>query len=190
MSLISHSLGRIITVRRFYTSIASNLVSKLPNPSGIYHTASNIFKDLYSRKLGLRSRFVLSPVSRHFITTNLAALDPKKAIGLDDLSSFFFKDGADSISLPIMHIINIFILTETVPESFKEARVIPLFKKGSKLDPGNYRPVSILNVLSKVLERAVHTQLSEYLERRDLLFLNQSGFRGGFSTDCLAYRIL
>ena len=43
--------------------------------------------------------------------------------------------------------------------------------------------MSILNVLSKVLERAVHSQLSEYLERRDLLFLNQSGFRGGFSTD-------
>ena len=61
--------------------------------------------------------------------------------------------------------------------------MIPLFKKGSKLDPGNYRPVSILNVLSKILERAVHSQLAEYLEKRDLLFENQSGFRGGYSTD-------
>ena len=48
------------------------------------------------------------------------------------------------------------------------------------------RLVSILNVLSKILERAAHSQLSEYLEKRDLLFENQSRFRGGYSTDsCL-----
>ena len=74
-------------------------------------------------------------------------------------------------------------MSETVPSSFKEAKVIPLFKKGSTLDPGNYRPVSILNVMSKLLERAVHTQLTEYLNKRGLLFDNQSGFRGGYSTD-------
>ena len=48
---------------------------------------------------------------------------------------------------------------------------MPLFKKGSRLDAGNYRPVSILNVLSKVLERAVHTQLSEYLEKRGIFLI-------------------
>ena len=75
---------------------------------------------------------------------------------------------------------------DTVPDRFKEAHVIPLFKKGSKLDPRNYRPVSILSVMSKILERAVHVQLGEYLERRSILFQNQSGFCGGFSTDtCL-----
>ena len=52
----------------------------------------------------------------------------------------------------------------------------PLFKKGSTLDPGNYRPVSILCVLSKLMERAVQSQLSQYLEKRGLLFENQSGF--------------
>ena len=110
----------------------------------------------------------------------------KKAVGLDDISSLFLRDGADCIIGPITHIINTSIITETVPAAFKEAKVIPLFKKGSTLDPGNYRPVSILNVLSKILERAVHSQLSEYLEKRGLLFENQSGFRSGYSTDsCL-----
>ena len=57
---------------------------------------------------------------------------------------------------------------------------------GSTLDPGNYRPVSILNVFSKILERAVHSLHSSYLEGRGLLFENQLGFRGGYSTDsCL-----
>ena len=121
-----------------------------------------------------------------FIRKQLQALNPKKAVGLDELSSLFLRDGASVIVGPVQHIINISILTEAVPSCFKQARVLPLFKKGSKLDPGNYRPVSILNVLSKVLERAVHARLSEYLSKRDLLFGNQSGFRSSFSTDtCL-----
>ena len=73
-----------------------------------------------------------------------------------------------------------------VPTAFKDAKVVPLFKKRLRLDAGNYQPVSILNVLSKLLECAVHTQLSEYLEKRGILFDHQSAFRKGFSTDsCL-----
>ena len=60
-------------------------------------------------------------------------------------------------------------------------------KKGSKVDPGNYRPVSILCVMSKILEHAVHSQMKEYLEKKGILFEYQSGFRGKYSTDsCLA----
>ena len=77
-------------------------------------------------------------------------------------------------------------MSETVPSGFKKARVLPLYKKGSRLDPGNYRPVSILSVLSKILERAVNDQLNEFLVKKGLLFDYQSGFRKGFSTDtCL-----
>ena len=93
----------------------------------------------------------------------------------------------DEIIEPVSHIVNLSITSEMVPSSFKQAKVIPLFKKGSKLDPGNYRPVSILSVLSKLLERAVCTQMNEYLEKRHILFENQSGFRGRYSTDtCLS----
>ena len=67
----------------FYTFVASKLVSKLPNPYGIYVTSSNVFKDFYSRKIGLRSHFTLSPVSSHFIIKQLSSLNPKKDIGLD-----------------------------------------------------------------------------------------------------------
>ena len=166
--------------------MAADLVSKLPSPCGLFHTTSEAFKSFYSNKIGLRSSFCLSPVSGQFVRKQLLSLNTKKAVGLDDISSLFLRDGAECIVAPIKHIINLSIITETVPAAFKEAKVKPLFKKGSTLDPGNYRPVSILNVLSKLLERAVHSQLSEYLERRGLLFENQSGFRGGYSTDsCL-----
>ena len=70
---------------RFYTSVASDLVSKLPSPSGLFSTSSNHFRSLYSR-LGNHESFVISPVSRVFICRQLLLLNPKKAIGLDDLS--------------------------------------------------------------------------------------------------------
>ena len=70
----------------------------------------------------------------------------------------------------------------------KPARAIYLYKKNSKLEPGNYRPVSILSTLSKILERAVHIQPEIYLKEKDLFYKFQSGFRTSFSTDtCLTY---
>ena len=183
---IHDSLSVAQIFNRFYTSVAGDLVSKLPSPYGIFCTTTEVFKSFYLRKIGMRPSFCLSPVSSHFVRKQLLSLDTKKAVGLDDISSLFLKDGADCIIAPITHIVNISITTETVPSTFKDAKVIPLFKKGSTLDPGNYRPVSILCVLSKILERAAHSQLNDYLVKRDLLFENQSGFRGGYSTDsCL-----
>lgn len=168
---------------RFYTSVASSLVDKLPTASGIYSIFDRAFKGTHFGRMRYRNNFTLSPVSRLFIRKQLYSLNPKKATGLDEVSSRFLRDAADSIIEPVSHIVNISILTETVPTSFKVAKVVPLYKKGSKLDPGNYRPVSILPVLSKILERAVGVQLKDFLKRNNVLFENQSGFRDGFSTD-------
>ena len=64
----------------------------------------------------------------------------------------------------------------------------PLFKKNSRSEVGNYRPVSILSVVSKLLEKAVYVQLESYLTENNLLYNLQSGFRGSYSTDtCLTY---
>ena len=80
------------------------------------------------------------------------------------------------------------ITTSTVPEEFKSARVRPLFKKNSRSDVGNYRPVSILCISSKILEKAVFTQVDSYLREHNILYSHQSGFRKSFSTDtCLIH---
>ena len=64
--------------------------------------------------------------------------------------------------------------------------VKPLYKKNSRLEVGNYRPVSILCIVSKILERAVYIQIQEYLKANNLLYEFQSGFRKSYSTDtCL-----
>ena len=75
-----------------------------------------------------------------------------------------------------------------MPSDFKMAKVKPLYKKNKQTDVGNYRPVSILNIVSKVLEKAIYVQLENYLVQNSLLYKYQSGFRQSFSTDsCLIH---
>ena len=74
----------------------------------------------------------------------------------------FIKDAASEIKVPITYIINLSILSNTVPNEFKYARIKPVFKKGNRNLPENYRPVSILTVVSKVLEKAIYIQLETY----------------------------
>ena len=172
----------------FFTTVAQKLVEKLPTPTNMYSTLSSVFTNFYSYKIPMGDSLVLQTVSESFVHTELLKLNTSKSTGLDEIPSKFIKEGADIVQFPITHIINLSILTNTVPRDMKTARVRPIFKKNSPLEASNYRPVSILSVVSKILERSVYVQLSDFLERNQLLFEHQSGFRSGFSTDtCLIH---
>ena len=88
---------------------------------------------------------------------------------MDKIPSKLLKDCASEISSPLTHIINLSLKTSTVPSDWKIAKVIPLFKSGSANDVDNYRPISILPVISKIQEKLVHHQLMDYLEKNKLL---------------------
>ena len=79
---------------------------------------------------------------------------------------------AHEIAKPISYIINLSLQSGQVPTEWKTAQVIPLHKSGSKNDYNNYRPISILPVISKILEKAVHQQLMQYLEQIYYLSIN------------------
>lgn len=72
----------------------------------------------------------------------------------------------------------------------KTARVCPIFKKNSRLEVGNYRPVSILVVVSKIVERSVYSQFEKYLVENNLLYNLQSDFRSSYSTDTCLIQLL
>ncbi len=74
-------------------------------------------------------------------------------------------------------------MTGVFPESWKHALVIPLFKYGDPDVVSNYRPISILPIVSKILEKSVAKQLSNYLENNNLLTISQHGFRPKLSTE-------
>ena len=107
----------------------------------------------------------------------LANLNVTKATGCDKLSAKFLKDSAPEIATPFTYLINLSLKSSTVPNDFKIARVVPLFKKGNRNNEGNYRPVSILPVVSKILERVVYDQINTYLSNNEIIYKFQSGFR-------------
>ena len=130
----------------------------------------------------------IAPVSEEYIYKELCNLNPHKSTGIDNIPARFIKDGASELTKPITYIVNLSISSGIVPDQLKTARVKPLFKKNSRLDIGNYRPVSILCIISKILEKSVYNQLESYLVTNNLLYQFQSGFRSAFSTDtCLVH---
>ena len=75
------------------------------------------------------------------------------------------------------------MLKGKIPQSWKNAKVTPIFKAGDPTDVSNYRPISVIPVIMKVFERIVHNQLSIYLNDTKLLYEYQSGFRSKFYTE-------
>ena len=161
----------------FFLNIATILKNKLPPMPQLFDISTNIYRNYYENKVNRQSNFKLSLVPEEYVYKELCKLKTQKSTGIDEISPIFLKDGANELKGVITYIINLSIDTETVPEEMKFARVKPLSKKGSRLDASNYRPVSILPIISKILERAVYKQVVGYLDKNNLLYENQSGFR-------------
>ena len=130
--------------------------------------------------------FELGNATLETIKKIFACLDSSKAPGLDEISSKFLKDGAEVLVLPLCNLLKLSINQSLFPDQCKIPKVKPLFKKCSKSDPRNYRLISLLPVVSKIIEKTVQIQTQEYLDKNGLLYKYQSGFCANFSTDsCL-----
>ena len=105
-----------------------------------------------------------------------------KASGYDKLPVKTVKDCSDVLAFPLTELINKSLETSTLPNVEKIAKVTPIFKNGTKSSLDNYRPISILPVFSKLLERTVHRQLYSYLEENNFLTDRQFGFRKSRNT--------
>eukprot|EP00794_Sanderia_malayensis_P010378 gene10378-11460_t len=116
-----------------------------------------------------------------FVEKQLKALKRNKSTGLNELPPGMIKDCAEQISKPLAYIINLSITSGEIPSIWKKAKIIPIHKNGDK-KPENYRPISILPIFSKIIERAVHRQLLDFLEANKLLINAQFGYRHQHST--------
>ncbi len=134
-----------------------------------FFTDTPKFLNYYANKGILPNRFTLTTVSSDFTLRELTKIKTNKSTGPDKLQARFLKDGARIIEGPLTHIINISIMTDTVPKELKEALVTPMYKEGDKLNVSNYRPASILCIVSKILERTIYIQLEQYLKENDIL---------------------
>ena len=115
-------------------------------------------------------------------------MDENKATGLDNLSGKFLKDGTTVFDKPISQICHLSIKYSIFPSNCKIAKLKSLFNQCSKTAPENYRPGSLFPLVSKIIEKVIHNQTQSFLEKNDIIYRYQSGFRKFFSTDsCLSY---
>lgn len=102
--------------------------------------------------------------------------------GIDGVSTHMIKLCFPVIGIYILHIINCCLEQGYFPESWKQSLIVPLPKTPNPVDYSDLRPISLLPILSKILEKVIYQQLNEYLNEKNLLPVYQSGFRKGYST--------
>ena len=133
---------------------------------------------------GKQEQFQFKQVTVEEMGKTLQKLKTSSSTGVDWIDSNCLKVVADIIAPAMTHITNLSITTNTFPNIYKQSKIVPLKKSPelSDMSCSSYRPVNLLPVLGKVLERATFSQITEYLETNELLHHNHHGGRRGHST--------
>lgn len=159
---------------KYFTTIAEEIATKI-NPT------ETPFSGPQTQPVNL---FNMSnvPISSDEILSILKQLDPKKSTDMNGISMHLIKLLSYELLAPLKHIFNLSLAEGMVPSQLKIAKVVPIFKSGDSLDLNNYRPISLLPSLSKVLEKIVCSRLNEFLDQNSIINDNQFGFRKNQST--------
>ena len=112
----------------FFCNVADDRVKKLKSPSGLLNKIQ--IKSFYSKKWVLENSFGFSTVTESKEYKLISTVNNKKATGLDGIFAKFIRNGCSVIASPITLILNLSLSQSTVPKAFKEARVVPVYKKG------------------------------------------------------------
>ena len=127
-------------------------------------------------------------VDESSMLTALLNLDSSKSPGADEITPRMLKHCAYSLSIPITKLFNHSLNCGQVPVDWKCGIITPIFKGGNRSEAVNYRPVTLLPTISKVLEKLVARKLVDHLEKHDLISASQHGFRRRHS--CLSNLLL
>jgi hypothetical protein len=127
--------------------------------------------------------FQFSDVSTEMILNVSKLLQSKDSAGVDVISNNLLKLIVPTIISPLVHLINLSLKSGYIPEEVKTAVIILLFKNEGSINAfTNYRPISLINSIGKLIEKLVNKQLMDFLHSQDLLFKHQYGFRSRHNT--------
>ena len=174
--------GEIITDQKrvsnkfntYYTNVAQNLTEKLGRPNNKYQD--------YLKNPNKHSIF-LNEIEPDEVLNLLLKIDSKKSADVYGFSPKLIKLAAPAIYINLTRIFNISFRLGQFPDKLKTAKVIPIHKANSKLTISNYRPISLLPILSKIFEKIMHCRIMSFLKAKDVLFKGQFGFQANKSTE-------
>ncbi len=106
----------------------------------------------------------------------------KKSCGVDEINAIFLKKTKEALLDPLCTLMNISLAEGLFPNTLKKAKVIPIYKNKNLEVYSNYRPISLLPSISKILEKIIHKRLYNFLNLQNILHENQYGFRPKYST--------
>ena len=169
------------SLNTYFTSIAEKCLQDLPKNNNKYKPSLSFTRFLHDKVPP--TGFTIPHVTESYVLKALNNLNVKKATGIDGISAHYLKVAAPAIHKHICKIINESIDSGIFPDQWKCAKVYAVLKQGSASECDNYRPISILCILSKVIERHVHDCFYDYLVTYGLLCSSQSGFRKRYSCE-------
>ena len=161
---------------QYFIEKINNIRLNLPPP------ASDPLSKLRFLMSGRQCTFTLQAVHPDQVEEIISRLSNSNAFGLDQINTSTIKLVKTEILPAVTHIINLSITTRTFPTTWKKSKIIPLHKKGDLLDPKNYRPVAIVPILSKILEKVIFIQMISYLNENKLLHPNHHAYRAHHNT--------
>jgi hypothetical protein len=166
----------------FFANVGTKISNSVPPVQKKPEEYVNYGRDIPNLQLGNTTREHVIKIIKKFAA--------KSSCDVNGISTKMIKFIGEEIASPLAHIFNISLRTGQFPANFKKCRVIPIFKAGDPLDCDNYRPISLLNSISKVLEKIVAEKLVFHLNVNDLLYQHQYGFLAKRSTEQNLMQIL
>ena len=161
---IANELGK------YFAQVGKSFADKLPLPK----TSPKEYLNKIPRE---NKSIYLFPMNTGEVKKLVHKLANKNSSGYDTISNKLLKAIIDEICIPLTEIINISLKTGIFPERMKHADVSPLYKSNSREDKGNYRPISLLITLSKVMEKIMYKCMYNFLENTNQLYVSQYGFK-------------
>ena len=154
-----------------YSTIAEKIVTSNPKSNSLDKLQE------FCLSKNMQSKFDIPLVTVTGVYNALKYLKQSGTRDLDGLDTKILRLAAPLITNTLTYVFNLCIMKSTFPTAFKMAKVIPLYKSGDSANPSNYRPVSIVSVISKPLEKHINKHFLMHLDKYNLLHPNQSGFR-------------
>ena len=139
------------------------------------------FKNFLSSEIN--DSFLITSANKKEIYKVISSLNSNKSCGPNSIPTKVLHFLQDQISNHLATICNLSFSTGVFPAILKIVKVIPIYKKNSKLEVSNYRPNSLLSNFDKIFEKLMHSRLIEFLEGKQILYYRQFGFRKDFSTN-------